>query len=192
MYFCYRKIFLWDQSIQKQINTILKKTSLLTAVVQRAAALFMRGLIRTEASGGANAVAASRALMELLPSWSAVPGRVWQHPPTAWRWPESNNADSDLPTAASTHTSRDAWERAALPLLALRCCVNQAMHGVPHSSVVLRQLFLDGVLLPPSRCLKCPEQCLFFRWNTGLFTPKAIHFYYLKKTFVDQSIQKNI
>ena len=34
--------------------------------------------------------------------------------------------------------------------------------------------------------------CFFFSRSIGQVTPKIIHFYYLKKYFLDQSIQKNI
>ena len=34
-------------------------------------------------------------------------------------------------------------------------------------------------------------QCFLFSRNTGQLTPKIIYFHYLKKPFLDQSIQKN-
>ena len=52
---------------------------------------------------------------------------------------------------------------------------------LPHSSPVLIAARQPGEL-----------QCFLFSRILGYLTPKIIYFYYLKKYFLDQSIQKNI
>ena len=53
-------------------------------------------------------------------------------------------------------------------------------------TLIPRELLYNAIIQIPSR----PNQCFFFSRNIGELTPKNFYFHYLKKSFLDESIQK--